>query len=255
MACKEKENLLHGYFDGELDLMSSLAFEEHVKTCPDCAQELRSQRTLRESLHSSGLYDRAPDQLEVRIRASIPGSSKQVAEIELAGKRRRWEYWLGIAAAIAVVVVASLALVNSMRSEKSENLIAQEVVESHVRSLQLGHLTDVPSSDQHTVKPWFNGKIDFAPPVTDFAAHGFPLVGGRLDYLDHHNVASLVYQRRAHFINVFIWPDETKTNQLPQTETIDGYHLIHWQQDGLNFWMISDVGQDDENQLVALIRQ
>lgn len=255
MACKEQEHLLHGYFDGELDLMSSVAFEEHATTCPDCARDLRQQQDLRDSLHSAGLYDRAPNRLEARIRASIPGAPTNIAEMKPAGKRRPWEQWLGIAAAIALVAIASLALFNAARTEKANDLIAQEVVESHVRSLQLGHLTDVPSSDQHTVKPWFDGKIDFAPPVTDFAAQGFPLVGGRLDYLDHHNVASLVYKRRAHFINIFIWLDETKTNQSPRSETIDGYHLIHWQQDGLNFWMISDVGQDDENQLVALIRQ
>lgn len=254
MACREKEHLLHGYFDGELDLISSVAFEEHLKTCPDCAQDIRNQQDLRDALHSAAVYDRAPNQLEARIRASIGGPTK-VAEMKPAEKRRPWEQWLGIAAAVALVAIASLALFNTARTGKGNDLIAQEVVESHVRSLQLGHLTDVPSSDQHTVKPWFDGKIDFAPPVTDFASQGFPLVGGRLDYLDHHNVASLVYKRRAHFINVFIWPDETKTNQSPQSETIDGYHLIHWQQDGLKFWMISDVGQDDENQLVALIRQ
>lgn len=255
MACKEKEHLLHSYFDGELDLMSSVAFEEHVKVCPDCAQDLRGQQSLRDSLHSSGLYHRAPSRLEARIRASSPGAPPDVAEMKSAGRRRPWERWLGVAAAIALVAIAIFALFNAARTEKSDDLIAQEVVESHVRSLQLSHLTDVPSSDQHTVKPWFDGKIDFAPPVTDFAAQGFPLIGGRLDYLDHHNVASLVYKRHAHFINVFIWPDETKTNQSPRTETIDGYHLIHWQQDGLKFWMISDVGQDDETELVTLMRQ
>lgn len=255
MACKEKEHLLHGYFDGELDLMSSLAFEEHATTCPDCSQDLRRQQTLRDSLHLSGLYHSAPSQLEGRIRASLPGASTNVAEMKSAGKRRPWEQWLGIAAVIALVAIAILAVYNAARAGKADDLIAQEVVESHIRSLQLGHLTDVPSSDQHTVKPWFDGKIDFAPPVTDFASQGFPLVGGRLDYLDHHNVASLIYQRRAHLINVFIWPDRTKTNESPRSEVIDGYRLIHWQQDGLKFWMISDVSQDDENQLAALIRQ
>ena len=255
MACREKEHLLHGYFDGELDLISSLAFEEHVKTCPDCAQDLRKQQALRDTLHSPGLYDRAPARLEARIRASIPGADAKVAETKPAGRRRPWEQWLGVAAAIALVAIAGLALFKTAGTEKATDLIAQEVVESHVRSLQLGHLTDVLSSDQHTVKPWFEGKIDFAPPVADFASQGFPLVGGRLDYLEHHDAASLVYKRRAHFINVFIWPDETKANQSPRSETIDGYHIVHWQQDGLKFWMISDVSQDDENLLVSLIRQ
>lgn len=255
MACREKEHLLHGYFDGELDLMSSVAFEEHVKICPDCAQDLHKQQALRVTLHSSNLYDRAPARLEARIRGSIPGADAKVAQMQPADRRRPWEQWLGVAAAIALVAIAGLALFKTAGTEKATDLIAQEVVESHVRSLQLGHLTDVLSSDQHTVKPWFEGKIDFAPPVADFASQGFPLVGGRLDYLEHHNAASLVYKRRAHFINVLIWPDETKANQSPRSETIDGYHIVHWQQDGLKFWMISDVNQDDENLLVALIRQ
>jgi len=253
VPCKEKEQMLHAYFDGELDLLSSLEIEEHVKACPDCAQELHNQQGLRDALRSTGLYHRAPGELEARIRSAAPAGGI-VKEMKPAFNRHAWRPWLAAAAAIALVVVAGIGLFNAARSQRVDDLIAQEVVESHVRSLQLGHLTDVPSSDQHTVKPWFDGKIDFAPPVTDFAAQGFPLVGGRLDYLDHHNVASLVYRRRAHFINVFIWPAETKTDQSPHAETIDGYHLVHWRQGGLQFWMISDVSMDDENQLVALIR-
>jgi anti-sigma factor RsiW len=251
VACSEKEYLLHGYFDGELDLLSSLEMEEHLKTCPDCGQELNNQRTLRGVLHSEGLYERAPQRLEARIRAAVP-----VTEIAMAASRRRPAIrWLALAAVIAIVALVGLRILNGTQSRSSDDLVAQEVVESHVRSLQLGHLMDVPSTDQHTVKPWFDGKIDFAPPVSDFAPQGFPLIGGRLDYLDHRNVAALVYQRRKHIINVFIWPDQTGNDQLPRAETIDGYHLIRWQQNEMEFWVISDVSQDDENQLAALLRQ
>jgi anti-sigma factor RsiW len=242
--------LLHGYFDGELDLVSSLEVEEHLKTCPDCAQELRSQQTLRGALHSAGLYQRAPQRLHARIQHEF-GSSPQTKS---ATRRGHTLEWLALAAAVAIVALTGVRIFTGgfgMRS--AEDLVAQEVLESHVRSLQLGHLTDVTSTDQHTVKPWFDGKIDFAPPVNDFAAQGFPLIGGRLDYLDRHNVASLVYQRRKHLINVFIWPDETRSDQAPRAEIIDGYHLVHWRKSGMNFWLISDVSDDDEKQLVALL--
>ena len=252
MGCSEKEYLLHGYFDGELDLLSSLEIEEHLKTCADCAQELRSQQTLRRALQSPDLYQRAPSGLKARIRSTVlpPAPAVNVKP------RRGWEEWLGIAAAIALVVIAVGSGANYLRTWRSpaaNDLVAEEVVESHVRSLQLDHLADVPSTDQHTVKPWFDGKIDFAPPVTDFSAQGFPLFGGRLDYLDHHTVAALIYERRKHIINVFIWPDETNTTQPTRTETIDGYNLIHWQKNGMKFWMISDVSADDEKQLAALL--
>jgi anti-sigma factor RsiW len=114
-------------------------------------------------------------------------------------------------------------------------------------------LMDVPSTDQHTVKPWFDGKIDFAPQVTEFSPQGFPLVGGRLDYLDHHNAAALVYMRRQHIINVFIWPDEAMTEQLSRSETIDGYNIVHWDKGGFHYWIISDVSGSDESQLAALM--
>jgi anti-sigma factor RsiW len=251
VACNEKKHLLHGYFDGELDLLSTLEMEEHLKKCPECAQDLRSQQTLRGALQSANLYQPAPQRLEDKIRASLPGLQPGARP---SIKSRPWQDWLAIAAAIAIVAFVGIGIFSLRQRGRTENLLADEVVESHVRSLQLGHLEDVQSTDQHTVKPWFDGKIDFAPPVTDFTAQGFPLVGGRLDYLDHHNVAALVYQRRKHIINVFIWPDETRTTEEPSTETIDGYNIIHWRQNAMNFWMISDVSADDEKQLTALLR-
>jgi anti-sigma factor RsiW len=251
MACSEKEYLLHGHFDGELDLLSSLEMEEHLKTCDDCAQEFRDQQTLRGALHCEGLYEPAPRGLQTRIRTAlqVKGSARP------ASLRHPAIPWLALAAAIAIVALVGLRILSDTQSRSSDDLVAQEVVESHVRSLQLGHLMDVPSTDQHTVKPWFDGKIDFAPPVTDLAPQGFPLIGGRLDYLDHRNVAALIYQRRKHVINVFIWPDQVGSDQPPRTEMMDGYRLIHWQQNTMEFWAISDVSQDDENQLAALLRQ
>ena len=256
MACNDKEHLLHAYFDGELDLVSSLEMEEHLKTCAECALDLRSQQTIRGALRSAALYENAPQRLEEKIRAGISsGQAQPSAPTALPiAKRRPWAEWLALAAAIAIVIfVAHSIVVNRANSTSAENLIAQEVVESHVRSLQLNHLMDVPSTDQHTVKPWFDGKIDFAPEVTDFSPQGFPLAGGRLDFIDHHNAAALVYMRRKHILNVFIWPDEADTTRAQQTETIDGYNIVHWDKSGFHYWIISDVSAEDESQLASLM--
>ena len=254
MACSEKEQLLHGYFDGELDLVSSLEMEEHLKTCAECALDLRSQQTIRGALRSARLYENAPQRLEDRIRAGVSAKTAATGTVMPAPKQRPWGQWLGAAAVIALIVFGAQIVISSRRaSSNSEELIAQEVVESHVRSLQLNHLMDVPSTDQHTVKPWFDGKLDFAPPVNDFSQQGFPLTGGRLDFIDHHNAAALVYMRRKHIINVFIWPQETKADEPSRTETINGYNIVHWDEGGFHYWIISDVSATDESQLASLM--
>jgi anti-sigma factor RsiW len=133
-------------------------------------------------------------------------------------------------------------------------LLVQEVQTAHVRSLITSHLTDVNSSDQHTVKPWFSGKLDFSPPVTDLASQGYPLQGGRLDYLNNRSVAALVYQRNKHLINLFIWPS-TDGNQAPRISTYNGYHLMHWSQSGMNYWAVSDLSLSELQSFVQLVQQ
>jgi anti-sigma factor RsiW len=254
VACNDKEHLLHAYFDGELDLVSSLAMEEHLKSCAECALDLRSQQTIRGALRSSGLYQTAPQQLADTIRAGVASGAAAAPIAMPIAKQRPWAQWIGVAAAMALIVFAAEVMLNNRRaSQNSEALVAQEVVESHVRSLQLNHLMDVPSTDQHTVKPWFDGKLDFAPPVNDFAPQGFPLTGGRLDFVDHHNAAALLYMRRKHILNVFIWPDEAKTERRSETKTIDGYNIVHWDTGGFHYWIISDVSATDERQLAELM--
>jgi anti-sigma factor RsiW len=138
---------------------------------------------------------------------------------------------------------------------QKQNLVAEEIVASHIRSMQPGHLYDVESTDQHTVKPWFDGKLDFAPPVVDLKEQGFPLVGGRLDYVDHRNVAALVYQRRKHFINVFVWPEESSAAKLPEVQTIQGYNLVYWSHNGMNFCAASDLNIAEIRQFAGLLEQ
>jgi anti-sigma factor RsiW len=242
--------LLHAYLDGELDLLRSLEFEEHLKTCPDCAQELWTQQTMRQGLRSANLYHRAPAALEARIRAALP-QEKKVVEMP---RRNLWN-WLAVAAAILVALGLTWRMLPSFLGRSQTDLLAQEVVASHIRSLQPGHLLDVESTDQHTVKPWFDGKIDFSPPVKDFAEDGFPLIGGRLDYIDHRPAAALVYQRHKHMINVYVWPEEDVRDKPVRLEASEGYNIAFWEHGGMYFCAVSDLNTGELQQFTQLLRQ
>jgi anti-sigma factor RsiW len=253
VACENNERLLQGYFDGELDLVRSLEFEEHVKSCPQCAQQLRDQRAMRDSMRAANLYERAPESLRTRIRAAIPAVVEALPPPVPVPRRPVLE-WFAVAAAVLIAVFLGAKVLPNIGGQK-QNLVAEEIVASHIRSMQPGHLLDVESTDQHTVKPWFDGKLDFAPPVVDLKDQGFPLVGGRLDYLDHRNVAALVYQRQKHFINVFVWPEESKAEKLPEVQTIQGYNLIFWTHNGMNFCAASDLNLTELRQFAQLLEQ
>jgi len=267
VACESDKLLLHAYFDGELDLVRSLKIEEHVKSCSDCSQDLRQQQTLRTALGTPGLYQRAPQSLRERVLAAAGresgGASSSAALKKAAMLRSAWRRpvleWLAVAASIAVVIFVGLRLVPGMRNERQTELFAQEIVASHIRSLQPGHLYDVESTDQHTVKPWFDGKLDFSPPVRDMADQGFPLVGGRLDYIGSRAVAALVYQRRKHIINVFVWPessgDVANTEGFERQEIRNGYNLIEWRKGEMHFAAVSDVNADDLRQFIQLLQK
>ena len=250
MAADHFAGLLHAYLDGELDLVRSLEFEEHVKGCPDCAQELWTQRNLRERLRGANLYERAPAGLQARIRAALP----QEAKVVEMPRRRVWN-WAAVAAAIVLVVFLTWKLMPELMGRAGSEMLAEEVVASHIRSLQPGHLMDVESTDQHTVKPWFNGKLDFSPPVKDFAEQGFPLIGGRLDYIDKRPAAALVYQRHKHFINVFVWPETEKAEKLPTVEARQGYNIVFWQGSGMYFCAVSDLNTTELEQFSQLLRE
>ena len=251
MPCNSDGRLLQAYFDGELDVVRTVEFEDHLKTCPDCTEELRTQQMLRQSLRSPNLYQRAPESLRARIQTQLPAAEVQPKVISM--RRRPVLEWLAVAAAIVIAVVLGVRAIPNLGGQRQTNLLAQEVVASHIRSLQPSHLYDVESTDQHTVKPWFDGKLDFSPPVVDLATDGFPLVGGRLDFIGERDVAALVYQRRKHFINVFVWPRSSGYNSTQVIEARQGYNIVRWSSGGFQCWAVSDIGGPELAEFVQLL--
>jgi anti-sigma factor RsiW len=193
-------------------------------------------------------YYQASDQLRARVAQAHTPSTR-------TSHLRAW----AAAAVIVACVSGSMWFVRSTtraaRMSDPADAVAQEVVSSHVRALMGEHLFDVKSTDQHTVKPWFLGKLDFSPPVTDLAQAGFPLTGGRLDYVAGHPVAALVYTRGQHTINVFVWPEGSDTIRSGDARTIRGFHVRHWTDGGMAYWAVSDVNDADLDQFVHTLQQ
>lgn len=247
MSCKEAGGLLDAYVDGELDLVRTLEFEDHLKACAACRARRDNYEMLRQSVQARGVYLEAPEGLEQKIRERVRLASHIETKDTRSKKSAKWGPW-AIAAGIAALVIFTAVSIRMVRGPSTE-LLAQEVVSSHIRSLMADHLTDVRSSDQHTVKPWFNGKLDFAPVVKDLATQGFPLIGGRLDYLDNRPVAALLYKRRQHTISLFLWP-ATATDSRPETHMIRGYNVISWTRSHMTYWAVSDLNASELSEFV-----
>jgi anti-sigma factor RsiW len=254
LSCQNAQSLLHGYLDGELDLARSLEVEQHIHDCEICARAYRGQTMLSSTLKNDALYYAAPEKLRKRIQASL----RKEAKSEVPQPAFGWR-WLTVAVSFAFVLLIGVVvwrLVPRYLSPSGDELLAQEVVSDHLRSLQMpAHLTDVLSSDQHTVKPWFDGKVNFAPPVKDFAGQDFRLYGGRLEYLNNRTVAALVYQRRLHYINLYIWPSEQAASSGEVAIQRQGYNMIHWTGSGMKFWAVSDLNSVELHEFARLVQQ
>jgi anti-sigma factor RsiW len=235
MTCDEAEILLHALIDGELDAGHAREVEDHIAGCPRCAAELAAYRELSKVIAGAGLRYTAPLQLRRRIEASLP-------QTRMPNRRALLR---GFAMGSAASAIAATGLVAIILRNDDAQRIESEIVSAHLRSLQAGHLTDVISTDQHTVKPWFNGKLDVSPPVVDLTAQGFTLVGGRLDYVDARAIGAIVYRRRAHVINLFVAQTASAERQAARTDTIQGFNIRRWSGRGLNYWAVSDLAADE----------
>jgi len=247
--CDDVRNLLDAYADDELDLATSLEVEQHLDDCAGCAERLQNRRALKQALQSDALYFKAPAKLRKRVQNSLPA-----ARSTRWTDRLRQNLWISMAAAalLGILVTAGLFQTPLLKSGAPDSL-AQEVVASHIRSLMADHLSDVVSTDQHTVKPWFDGKLDFAPTVMDLASSGFTLTGGRLDYVNGRPVAALTYRHRLHVVNLFEWPAAGAHDSAPAAVTQKGYSMVHWRRAGIEYWAISDVAGADLLALADLL--
>lgn len=249
MNCELTQTTVHGYFDGELDAVRSAEFQRHIEHCAECQSQLEQISSLRTALRSADLYQHAPAELRAAVSRRLPQES--VTQSRQLRPLRKWFFVPAIAGFAATVLVLSFFVLRSQQNRSDR--INAELIDAHVRSLQPGHLFDVESTDQHTVKPWFDGKVDFVPPVTDFSSQGFPLIGGRLDILDGHNVAALVYSRRKHLINVFVWPVRENGSVPATAGSRQGYNWASWQSGDMWFCMVSDASPTDLHDLKLLM--
>ena len=254
MPCAETESRLEAYFDGELDALSAAEMERHIGECAECRRALDDLQKLRRSLRRDLGFERATPELRSRVAAALDREAALAPQSPRFASRsvtRTPGFWRGVLAGMGgVAVVASAVLL--FAAPIAVNPLFNDLVNAHVRSLMPAHLIDVESTDRHTVKPWFAGHADVSPTVSDFAAEGYRLVGGRVDYFDRQRAAVVVYQHGAHIINVFSWADER--GSLPSDTTRSGWHLAFWRTGNLNYCAVSDTGWDELMKLQSLIK-
>ena len=271
MNCEEAIKLMDGYLDGELDPITNQAIEQHLRECHNCDQAFKTHGSLIRAIGNATPYFKASAELRERIQSSLRKETTgdpvrngvrraQVLSHERQPESRSivseipWN-WLGLAAALVLAAIIVFTLMPRLQRPGPDQFLATQLIAGHVRSLMANHLTDVASSDQHTVKPWLDAKLDFAPPVVDLSEKGFPLIGGRLDYLDNRPVAALIYQRRKHFINLFVWPAGADAATSTKAMTREGYQLLHWKDSDLNYWTVSDISEKELQEFKQLFEK
>src|SRR5271166_6696797 len=256
MNCRECHDFIDAYIDNELDVATAILVKQHLRDCSQCQQLLESRKVVGALLKNPQVPFEVPDSLRGKIQSALPAAASTAKH---GSSRRSAIAWfsvpLALAAAFAVVLGLVFLYQGTIIDRSRGNALANEVMSSHLRSLLATHLLDVPSTDQHTVKPWFNGKLKFSPPVQDCADHGFRLIGGRLDYINGQEVAAVVYQRNRHVINMFVWPSEPAHITPVETFTKDGYNVFHWNRAGFEYWAVSYVNTEDLKTFTALQMQ
>lgn len=252
MESKHSQDKLSAYLDAELNAADRRQLEAHLSGCDDCTAALAQLQALRDRVASEAQHHAAPDYLKHRIHAALQAEPRP----QRRPAPRAWPWaWINLGLAGAATAAFAVTLTLYLGQPTANERMEQELVASHFRSLMPNHLADVASTDQHTVKPWFTGKLDFSPPVYDLAPQGYALIGGRLDYLQQRAVAALAYRHRQHILNLYIWPDASGSNGAPHTAMRQGFHLLRWSQDGMQYVAVSDINPQDLAQFAGMLRQ
>jgi anti-sigma factor RsiW len=242
MDCKQSQEWMSASLDGELGSADHQRLLTHLDGCADCRATLAGMEALQGRIAAQATTYTAPPHLRHRIHTAL--QAERAPQPQRRGAAWRWAWInLGLAAMATTAFAVTLALYLGLPS--GNELAERELVASHFRALMPDHLADVASTDQHTVKPWFAGKLDFSPPVYDLAAQGYTLIGGRLDYLQQRPVAALAYRHRQHIMNLYVWPSTSPRDQAPQASERHGFHLLRWSQDGMMFSAVSDMNPQD----------
>ena len=244
MECNDA--LMSAYIDGELDASGAARIAQHLETCAACNRTWQELTQLRATLKTNDLQYTAPSHLRYRIQSDLDMLKRRT-------KKTKPSPWFWVSTGLTGVCSIAFAITMTMylALPTQAELINQEIVASHYRSLLANHLADVISSDHHTVKPWFTGKLDYAPVVIDFAVDGFPLLGGRLDYINKRTVAALAYRHNKHLINVFMWPDSSGTSS--SISSIQGFNVLQWNDAGMTYRAVSDMNAQELENLRQLI--
>jgi anti-sigma factor (TIGR02949 family) len=248
MHCDEVRPRLDAYLDGELPEAERTPLRGHLQDCPDCGPEAAALERLRDDIRRFAPVHRAPEALRSQIRFAI----RREAAASTPSVASRAPGWLAYAASILLAVAVGSGGTFMLLGERQTGAMETEIIDSHLRSLLGNHLTDVASSDQHTVKPWFGGRTDLSPPAVDLRTEGFPLVGGRLDLIAGKPVPALVYKRREHVINLFVLPASLADHG--ETLTRRGYNLRHWDEGDLGFWAVTDAAPTELAEFERLYR-
>jgi anti-sigma factor RsiW len=257
MTCEDSRTFLPAYLDNELDVAQSLQIHKHLAECRNCRHSQDEQLVLRAALRDPDLRSDPSADFSKRIAGAIRNAAREEARSQRSIRVRLLPSFHGLAAAAVLLIVISLGaffVAGRLRSSRQQ-LVASAVLAGHIRSLQAAHLVDVPSSDRHTVKPWFQGKLDFSPPVPDLSESGWTLLGGRLDYMDGRPVAALVYQRRMHNINVFLWPNHGAPDETIRQKEAQGYQILHWSGAEMTYWLVSDLNNSELLELARALRE